>query len=153
RNQETGNLGLRDWWPEDYPKGKPFFSDPNKNDEDPRHRPWYTAAKKERKQTWSETYVFFGTEGVPDTPGTSCATPVYRKDGSLLGVLSASFSLTSLSLKLRDLKVGETGYVFVVEVGSDGARRLIAHPQPEILLRDAPAGAAGPSRELAHIHE
>src|SRR5262245_32929623 len=74
RNQETGNLGLRDWWPEDYPKGKPFFSDPNKNDEDPRHRPWYTAAKKERKQTWSETYVFFGTEGVPDTPGTSCAT-------------------------------------------------------------------------------
>jgi hypothetical protein len=41
----------------------------------------------------------------------------------------------------------------VVEFRRDGARRLIAHPQPEILTRAAPRGAAGPSRELAPIEE
>src|SRR4051812_14270954 len=152
-DRQTGKLGLRNWWPEDYPKGKPFFSDPDKNDEDPRPRPLYTAAKKARRQTWTETYVFFGTEGVADTPGTTCATPVYRKDGSLLGVLGVTVGLATLSQHLTDLNVGETGYAFVVEFCRDGAHHLIAHPQPEILMRAAPGGAAGPSRELAPIEE
>jgi adenylate cyclase len=151
RNRATGQLGLRDWWPEDYPQGQPFFSDPDKSDEDPRQQSWYLAAKQARRQTWSETYVFFGTEGVPDTPGISCAIPVYRQDDSLLGVLGASFGLLTLSHFLTDLEVGETGYAFVVEFGRDGARRLIAHPHPEILLHAAPAGAAGPVRELAPL--
>src|SRR5204863_9956418 len=108
---------------------------------------------KARRQTWTETYVFFGTEGVADTPGTTCATPVYRKDGSLLGVLGVTVGLATLSQHLTDLKVGETGYAFVVEFCRDGARRLIAHPQAEILTRAAPGGAAGPSRELVPIEE
>src|SRR2546423_4038782 len=94
-----------------------------------------------------------GRRGPRPMSGTSWATPVYRKDGSLLGVLGVTFGLATLSQNLTDLKVGETGYAFVVEFRRDGAHRLIAHPQPEILMRAAPGGAAGPSRELAPIEE
>ena len=44
----------------------------------------------------SGTYIFFGTEGVADVPGVSCATPVYAADGSLRGVLTSSFDLIAL---------------------------------------------------------
>jgi hypothetical protein len=144
KNAQTGKLGLRDYWPEDYPRGKPFFDDPDKTDEDPRQRPWYLAAKEARRQAWSETYVFFGTEGFADVPGASCATPLHHADGSLLGVVGASFDLYELCRHLKDLQVGQTGYAFLVEFRADGSRRVIAHPNPEILMRVA-QGGKGPN--------
>ncbi len=142
RNPRTDRLELRDYWPEDYPT-KAFHEDLDKNEEDPRLRAWYRDARAARRQTWSESYVFFGTEGIADVPGTSCATPVYAPDGSLRGVLTSSFDLAELSAFLKELPVGQGGYAFVVEFRRDGSRRLIAHPDVSVLLRTAgPEGSS-----------
>jgi len=146
KDQQTGKLGLRDYWPKDYPNGKPFSTFADKSDEDPRPRPWYVAAKKAGRQTWSESYVFFGTEGFADVPGASCATPLSNPDGSLLGVMSAGFALSELCHYLQELRVGQNGYAFVIEFRADGSRQVIAHPNPEILLRTV----RGPGGEARH---
>ena len=148
RNASDGKLELSDYWPEDYPR-RPFRVDPNRTDEDPRRRGWYIAAREAGRQTWSETYVLFGTEGAADMPGVSCATPVHAPDGSLRGVLTSSFDLAELCGFLKDMHVGKAGYAFVVEFRSDGTRRVIAHPDPTILLRPVPNASEGSVRELA----
>ena len=147
RNAATGKLELSDYWPEDYPR-RPFRVDPNRTDEDPRRRGWYIAAREAGRQTWSETYVLFGTEGAADMPGVSCATPVHAPGGSLRGVLTYTFDLAELCTFLKSLSVGKGGYAFVVEFRSDGTHRVIAHPNPAVLLRPASQTGNGSVREL-----
>lgn len=136
RNAKTGKLELTDTWADDFP-GKPFYFNPDSSDEDPRRRPWYIGARKANRRTWSETYAFFGVGGIEDAPGVSNATPIHREDGSLVGVLTASFDLRALCDFLKTLQVGKTGLAFVVEHRSDDSRWVIAHQNPEMLLRSA----------------
>jgi len=152
RNPRTDKLELSDYWPEDYPRRR-FAFEADKTNEDPRTRPWYVAARQAGKQAWSETYIFSGTEGIADVPGVSCATPLYAADGSLQGVLTSSFDLFQLCTYLKDLHVGEHGYAFVVEYRTDGSRRVIAHPQPDILLRAVPDQGKDRRRELVPSEE
>jgi adenylate cyclase len=147
RNPTAGKLELSDYWPEDYPR-RPFRFDPDQTDEDPRRRPWYITAREAGRQKWSETYVLFGTEGAADVPGVSCATPFHAADGSLRGVLTSSFDLAELCGFLKDLPVGKGGYAFVVEFRADGTRRVIAHPDPAVLLRPVPNASEEGVREL-----
>ena len=147
RNSHTGKLELRDYWPEQYP-GEYFFFDPDQNSEDPRDGPWYTAARKLGRQVWSESYGLFGVQGFADAPGVSCATPVRQRDGSLLGVLTASFSLDELCSFLSKLPVGRNGYAFVVEFRADGSRRVIAHPDRQSLLRKVEKNGKERGQEL-----
>jgi adenylate cyclase len=97
-------------------------------DYDPRSRPYYKQAKEAKRRIWTDTYPFWSRTG-PEVPGITCATPIYRTDGSLLGVLSADFTLESLSAFTRSILIGKTGHTFIVELRSDGTRRVIAHPE------------------------
>jgi adenylate cyclase len=152
RNRRTKKLELSDYWPKDYP-GKPFYFNPSMDEEDPRVRPWYKAARKAGRQVWSPTYRLFGVEGGADMPGVSCATPVRRADGTLAGVLTTSFELRQISEYLRDLKIGRTGYAFLVEFRADGRRQVIAHPYPEILFRPVREKGHGSVAELIPTEE
>ena len=134
RDPKTGKLSLDEYWAADYPS-RPFFSDPDMSKKDPRLRAWYASAKAKGRQSWSETYVLFGTKGEADVPGLTCATPIHAKDGSLFGMLGATFDVIELSTYLRGLEVGKNGYAFVVECRNDGARRVIAHKDPKMLVR------------------
>jgi adenylate cyclase len=136
RNGRTDKLELSNYWPEAYP-GEPFYFNPDASAEDPRTRPWYRAGRTSGKQAWSETYVLFGVEGVPDMPGVSCATPFYRPAGRLVGVVTATFDMRELSDYLKGLAVGHRGYAFVLEYRADGSRHVIAHPDASILIRGA----------------
>jgi adenylate cyclase len=147
RNHQTGKLELREYHPEQYPR-ESFFCDLDQDAEDPRARPWYKAARSSGRQSWSETYVLSGVEGTADVPGVSCATPVRQGDGSLLGVLTASFSLDELCGFLEKLPVGRNGYAFVVEFRGDGSRRVIAHPDEQSLLRRVRADGQKSGQEL-----
>ena len=105
------------------------------NDYDPRRRPWYIAAKEAGRQTWPDSFVFWGTNEVSTTPGKTCATPIYS-EGKLLYVLTADFELRDLSYFLKNrIRVGHSGggRPFIIERRSDGTRRVVAHPQAEIL--------------------
>ncbi len=137
-NAATGKLEFRSYWPADYP-GKPFYTDLDKPVADPRLRPWYIEAKAKRHQIWSNTYILIGAQGEPELPGITCATPILADDGSLIGVLGASFDVLGLSTYLRSLEIGTNGYAFVVECRTDGSRRVVAHKDSKILVRKTTA--------------
>ena len=105
------------------------------NGYDPRKRPWYVAAKEAGKQTWPDSFVFWGTNEVSTTPGKTCATPIYS-EGRLQYVLTADFELRDLSNFLKNkIHVGNSGRgrPFIIEQRADGTRRVVAHPRAEIL--------------------
>jgi serine phosphatase RsbU (regulator of sigma subunit) len=116
---------------------------------DARRRPYYTAAVKAGRQTWTQTYIFIGAAGTLDTPGVTCATPIYEGD-KLLGVLTADFDFEGLSSALRQLSIGkhgqsrDGGLAFIIERRrpdkddplSPGRRNVvIAHPDPTLLIK------------------
>ncbi len=136
RNDRTGKLELSEYPPGGYP-GKPSFFDADKTNLDARRRPWYVRAKTAGHQVWSETYLLIGPQGKTEVPGITCATPILAEDGSLFGVLGATFDVVKLSTYLQGLKVGSTGFAFVVESRKDGSHRVIAHKDPRMLVRPA----------------
>lgn len=138
-NSTTKHHELRYYSADGYP-GNPS-SPLIRDDEDPRERSWYKDAKETGQQTWSETYSFFGTHGVADDPGTSCATPVKDGNGDLRGVLTSSFDLAELCAYLKDLQISRGGFAFVTEFRKDGKRRVIAYPDQSVLLRRSADGS------------
>ncbi|NJO70906.1 MAG: hypothetical protein HC825_02775 [Oscillatoriales cyanobacterium RM1_1_9] len=79
---------------------------------DPRVRPWYKAALKAGKPTWSEVYTdAASTEALMITP----SQPVFDQNNQLIGVLGLDVTLGEISQFLSTLKVGKTGKTFIVE--------------------------------------
>ena len=135
----------------DYPT-RPSGSRNGEPGMDPRIRPWYVAARNAGALTWVETYDLLGSGDVAQAPGVTCAAPIIDADGEFQGVISASFDVIELSRYLRGLRVGERGEAFVIEVREDETQRLIAHPDPGILVRDV-VEAGRERRELVPIAE
>ncbi len=119
----------------------------------PYERPYYLAAQQAGKSVWPETYVFLGTSGEFDIPGITRATPVMDDQGEILGVLTADFDLISLCHYLKNIRLGERGYAFLMEYRLDGTRRLIAHPRaPDEIALTAPT-AEGKGEEALEIKD
>ncbi len=79
---------------------------------DPRTRPWYQAAKKAGKFTWSPLYLDFEAK----VPTITASLPVYDQNGTFVAVCATDLFLpVELSQFLQSLKVGETGKVFIME--------------------------------------
>ncbi|MGL5060143.1 MAG: PAS domain S-box protein [Microcoleus sp.] len=78
---------------------------------DPRTRPWYAAAKKTGKPTWSPIYVFTASPVLGITP----VTPIYSTTGSLQGVLAIDLTLSQISDFLKTINISESGQVFAIE--------------------------------------
>jgi methyl-accepting chemotaxis protein len=85
-------------------------------------RPWYQAALKTPGQlAWSDVYVFRTSK----TPGIS-ATHTLQQGETLLGVVSISFELKSISTYLRSLQKDQPGAIFIVNSKGD----LVAFTNP-----------------------
>jgi HAMP domain-containing protein len=78
---------------------------------DPRTRPWYKAAVKAKKATWSEIYP--NTAGITAYLGAS--KPFYNRQGKLQGVLLTNINLSQICNFLRNLTIGENGQAFIIE--------------------------------------
>lgn len=63
-------------------------------------------------------------------PITAVAIPV-KKDGKVSGVIYGSINMEGLSKKVLDIKVGQTGYAYVLQ--ADGL--VIIHPDKEIAMK------------------
>jgi adenylate cyclase len=131
---KPGRMALRSFRPADYPAGKPFFEDPARGDLDQRDWDWYADARRTGSPGWTETYMFFDSEGVYDIPGVTYAVPVYGADKQLVGVLGVDFDVLGLCEFLREVPVSAHGGVFVAERRADGSRRVIAHPNEDFIL-------------------
>lgn len=77
---------------------------------DPRKRPWYQAAADEGDMIWTEPYADFSTGDLVIT----VANPVYN-GSSLEGVVGMDVKLTEMANELNALKIGESGYVFLID--------------------------------------
>ncbi|MEM6504400.1 MAG: SpoIIE family protein phosphatase [Planctomycetota bacterium] len=90
---------------------------------DPRGRPWYRAAVEAGGAAWSEPYAWAGDAGGEAvTLGLSHSAPYTASNGEVRGVLSADLNLNDISAYLSDMRIGETGFCFMID--TDG--RLIA---------------------------
>lgn len=78
---------------------------------DSRIRPWYKAAIKAQKPTWSEIY----THANSGILGMTAAQPFYDKTGTFRGVMAVNISLANISEFLRDIKVSANGLIFIME--------------------------------------
>ena len=105
-------------------------------DIDVRTLPSFTAVKRKKQAAWTDTYLFFGEAGTLSYPGVSYATPINNADGSLRGVLGIGFNTYALCDFLKELDVGALGYAFLLELRANGERKLIAHPNRDLILRD-----------------
>lgn len=77
---------------------------------DPRKRPWYTKAIREKSIIWTEPYLFFSSQ----KPGITSAGPLYDSEGRLQGVVGVDIELDVLSQFIGKLRVGKTGLAFII---------------------------------------
>ena len=80
-------------------------------DYDPRTRPWYKAAILSKTATWSPIYLWFDQS----TLAIDAVLPIYNQQGDLLGVFDTPLTLSEISDVLRSLKIGQSGYSFIMD--------------------------------------
>ncbi|MCF7806185.1 MAG: hypothetical protein K9M13_00785, partial [Simkaniaceae bacterium] len=83
---------------------------PSEIEYNPHVRSWYQNAIKTPGLHWSDVYLFYPSE----VPGITASKAIYREDGSLIGVVAADLSFLLLSNFLKQLQIGKTGKVFIV---------------------------------------
>jgi len=102
--------------------GSHFKSDPSWNpgsDWEPRKRPWYIDAKREKKLIITDPYADSATGEIL----ISVATPIMQAT-NFIGAIFFDLSLSNLSDLVNSVKLFDAGYVFIVtEKGI-----VIAHP-------------------------
>lgn len=98
------------------------------SDYDPRTRPWYQdAVKNKGKVIWTEPYIDTATK---DTV-VSAAKGVYE-NGTLVGVMSIDISIDTLMGIVNKAQIGDTGFAFLL----DKSGKILAHPEEKQLSKD-----------------
>ena len=89
---------------------------------DPRKQPWYIAAIKKDKSTWTDTYARVRKGGSEITIALGYAQPFRDGNEQIIGVMNAELTLGDITTFLQQLRVGSTGKAFLI----DQKGRLIA---------------------------
>lgn len=92
---------------------------------DPTTRDWYIQAKEEGKTIWTEPYIDAETGEVVVT----VASPIFNDSSKLIGVVGIDIELITLTGKLGDIKIGQSGYPVLV---SDNLE-ILTHKNPEMV--------------------
>ncbi|WP_240840842.1 methyl-accepting chemotaxis protein [Acidaminobacter sp. JC074] len=98
---------------------EPHFDFPDSYDNT--KRGWYIGAKENMTSGWTDMY----TDAVTGNNSISGYAPVI-KDGEFIGAVATSLDLSHMSEEIGKIKVGKTGYVFVLD--SNGT--VVFHPDP-----------------------
>ncbi|NJE61485.1 cache domain-containing protein, partial [Thermococcus sp. 21S7] len=93
---------------------------------DPRVRPWYQEAVKNNGPTWSEPYQDASTGKWVIT----YAVPVYY-NGKLVGVVGLDVFIDTLTKRIDEVTIGNTGYVTVA--GPNGMTYM--HPNHDYIMK------------------
>ena len=86
----------------------------------PTRRGWYKAAVELKEISWTDVY-FFATG---NQPGFSCSLPVYRTDGSLIGVSCIDVAVGGLSHFLSRFNLTPNARLFIL----DNQGQIVAEP-------------------------
>jgi len=97
---------------------------------DPRVRPWYEAAKKAGKPTWSPIYVF----AVPPSLGITPVAPIYDGEGKLQGVLATDLTLFHIDRFMQGLELSKSGQATILERSGELVASSSTTEQPFIVV-------------------
>jgi adenylate cyclase len=101
--------------------GKQIKTEVFKNiDYDPRIRPWYKGAKKNKKIFWTKIYMHFTSQKL----GITVAAPVFNEKKKLQGVFGLDLELSELSKFMESIKIGQNGFCFIV----NNYDEIVAYP-------------------------
>ena len=82
---------------------------------DPRIRPWYESAVEAKEPIWSPFFVSVANDSAV---GITQTRAIYQSD-QLLGVVSSRFEIGQIHEFLKDIQIGQTGQVFIIEPSGD----------------------------------
>jgi signal transduction histidine kinase/CheY-like chemotaxis protein len=128
---------------------------------DPRKRPWYTAAAREKKAIWTDIHVIPGKTN-DNLLGILTGLGLFDAQQQIIGGAVSLLSLRNISQFLETLKISRTGRVFIIErsgllVGSsDGLSPFITKdPRVKDAVRLAATDSESPLIRAAaqHLHE
>jgi methyl-accepting chemotaxis protein len=103
-----------------------FPGSPTDSSYDPRSTEWYREAVARKAPFLSDAFQYAKTE----FPKVAIAVPLISPNEEISGVLVAFVSVPKLSEFVQKIKVGTTGYVFIV----DNHGNLLAHPDMRYAL-------------------
>lgn len=118
-------------------RGHDFTETSKSNDPDdafdPRLRPWFNMARAEKREVWTDPYIFYTSR----RPGLTVAAAIRGDDAKVLGVVGADIELSALTDFLRQQRIGATGAAFVMHSNGD----VLAHPDAASLAQLDESGA------------
>jgi sigma-B regulation protein RsbU (phosphoserine phosphatase) len=82
---------------------------------DPRNQPWYYAAVRAGKSTWTDPYARVYKDKTKKILAMGYVQPLYNSSHQIMGVLNAELTLDDISLFLERQRVGRTGKAFLVD--------------------------------------
>ncbi|WFD12171.1 methyl-accepting chemotaxis protein [Tepidibacter hydrothermalis] len=82
---------------------------------DPRTRPWYKDAVKANKPIITDAYE----DSVSGKLVMTYAIPVHKENNKLVGVVALDITLDELSKKVNSIKIGESGYSFIIDTNGN----------------------------------
>ncbi|MDP4084820.1 MAG: methyl-accepting chemotaxis protein [Bacillota bacterium] len=98
------------------------------SDYDPRARPWYKdAIKNKGKVIWTDPYI----DSITKQPIVSAAKAVYNGD-QLVGVMAVDISLETLTKMVNKIHIGNTGYAFLLDKNGS----VLAHPNKKMISKN-----------------
>lgn len=106
---------------------------------DPRRMKWYKHARSADGAVWIDTDLDIDINQGPSFAGVTHARLLRDPKGRTY-VLGLDFELRTLCSQLTDIRVKENGFPFIVERQSDGNRLVIAHPDPNVIIRTVSPG-------------
>ncbi len=100
------------------------------NNYDPRERPWYKEAMDSPGEVIvTDAYYWAGADAV----NVSIVKSVEGSSGETIGVQAIDVALSGLTDMISELKIGENGYVILVE----GTGNILSHPaKPELNFKN-----------------
>lgn len=93
---------------------------------------WYQIPKELRRPVWSEPYF---DEGAGEIVMATYSVPFYRKAGDkreFIGVVTADISLTWLQKIVSSIKIGQTGYGFLLSKNG----MFVTHPDAKMIMNE-----------------
>ena len=82
---------------------------------DPRNQPWYYAAVRAGKPTWTDPYTRLYRGNPSKILAMGYVQPLYNSRRQIMGVMNAELTLDDISLFLEGQSVGRTGKAFLAD--------------------------------------
>ncbi len=103
----------------------------NRDQYDPRKRPWYKKAIHRNRLVWTEPYIFFSSQ----QPGITISSPVYNSEDKeeVSGVIGVDIEINEISSFLAKLKIGQHGSAFIIDTHG----RVLAYPDSRKIKRNS----------------